>query len=1077
MRNILTLFILWATAAVPSLAQSLDTTTYSHLRWRNVGMLRGGRSVAVTGSAARPDEYWMGTTGGGVFKTTDGGTSWTPMSDKYFGGTIGAIAVAPSNPNIVYVGGGEFPIRGNVSHGDGVYKTTDGGRTWRYMGLVETRHIAKIRIHPGNPDLVYVAALGQVFSPNAERGIYKSIDGGETWRRVLFRNDSTGAVDLTMDPNDPRILYAGLWQAGRTPWKLVSGGVGSGIFKSTDGGETWTEITRNPGLPGGLIGNIGISVSPVQRGRVWALIEADSGGVFLSDDAGATWTKVNSERKLRQRAWYYSRIYADTKDANTVYASNTSFQRSTDGGRTWTGIRTPHGDSHDMWMSPDDNQRFIEGNDGGGNITRDAGRTWTEQDYRTAQFYHVTTTNHFPYRICGAQQDNSTLCGASRPVFGSNVEDWYDVGGGESGYIAVRPDNPDVVYAGSYGGYLSRKDVRTGITRSINPFPMNPMGHSAEDIGYRFQWTFPIVISPHDPSVLYAAANVIFRSRDEGQSFEIMSPDLTRHDPATLGPSGGPITKDQTSVEYYATIFSLAESPLERGVLWTGSDDGMIYITRDDGETWTNVTPPDLPEWTRISIIDASAHRRGTAFVAGNRYQLGDFSPYLYRTTDYGASWTRIDSGIRRSDFTRVIREDPAREGLLYAGTERGVWVSFDDGAHWQTLQLNLPPVPVHDLVIHDADVVIGTHGRSFWVLDDISTLRQLTPAVVESDVKLFAPTPAYRMFGTAKVSFWLKDAGKRVQLEFLDPEGKVVGTFSSDRPAQQTAGASREEVDEARVDSLRNLGVLPASVRAGGPPTPSVTAVRGRGPAPTPRVTASKGMNTFSWNMRHADATRFPGMIFWAAGTSGPVVAPGSYQVRLTVGDVVQTQALRVLRDPRTDATDADVQEQVALLLQIRDKTTEANDAVRLIRQIKSDLVSRTADAGSRAGGLTRTTASFIRDLSAVEGEIYQVRNESNQDPLNFPIRLNNKIAALAGVVGGAEARPTKQSYEVFEMLSDSLAIQTRRLAEVIRVGLPRVNDELERLGLIPIAAVLRSGDDEAEEREGQGESEGASE
>jgi len=1038
---------------LPALAQggAIDTTAYSGLRWRNVGILRGGRSVAAAGSQARPNEYWMGTTGGGVFKTTDGGTTWTPVSDGWFGGTIGAIAVAPSNPDIVYVGGGEFPIRGNVSHGDGVYKTTDGGRTWRYMGLVETRHIAKIRVHPSNPDLVYVAALGQVFAPHPERGIYKSADGGQTWKKVLFRNDSTGAIDLSMDPNDPGVLYAGLWQAGRKPWLLVSGGAGSGIFKSSNGGETWTEITRNAGLPGGIIGNVGISASPAMRGRVYAIIEAEDGGVFRSDDGGTTWSKVNGERKLRQRAWYYTRIYADTRDANTVYVSNVQFQRSTDGGTTWTNIRAPHGDSHDLWVAPEDNRRMIESNDGGSNVTRDGGRTWTEQDYLTAQFYHVTTTTHFPYRVCGAQQDNSTICGSSRPVGGSNVEDWYDVGGGESGYIAVRPDNPDIVFAGSYGGFLTRRDVRTGLTRAVNPWPMNPMGHSAENLTYRFQWTYPIVISPHDPNVVYAAANVLFKSTNEGESWEVISPDLTRADPRTLGPSGGPITKDQTSVEYYATIFAVAESPLEAGVLWAGSDDGRIHVTRDGGKTWENVTPPDLPDWTRISIIDASPHRRGGAYVAGNRYQMNDFAPYLYKTSDYGKTWTKIVTGIRPGDFTRAIREDPERQGLLYAGTERGMWVSFDDGARWQSLQLNLPPVPVHDLVVKEGDVVLATHGRSFYILDDASPLRQLRGEVIAKDAHLFAPRQAYRPFGVS-VSYWLKRPGQKVTLEFLDGSGAVIRSFSSEADTTRRI-ADDPQIMQARLDSLRNVGVLPRSVGQDRPAElPGPAGFGGFGAPPPQRVVNGQGVNRFNWNLRYPDASRFEGMIFWAAGTTGPVAPSGTYRVRLTAGEVSETQEFTVVKDPRSSATQEDLQEQFRLLLAIRDKTTEANDAVRRIRNLKAQLTDRQARAGTRGGSLERLTRPFLAELSAVEAEIYQVRNESSQDPLNYPIRLNNKIAALAGVVGSAEARPTQQSQEVFRILSDSLAIQTRRLGAALDGTLPRINRELERLGLPPV-------------------------
>ena len=1037
------------------LAQSVDTTVYSSLRWRNTGPLRGGRSVAAAGSVARPNEYWMGTTGGGVFKTSDGGVTWTPATDRYFGGTIGAVAVAESNPDIVYVGGGEFPIRGNTSHGDGVYKTTDAGRTWSYLGLVETRHISKIRVHPRNPDLVYVAALGQVWGPTPERGIYKSTDGGASWKKVLFRNDSTGAIDLSMDPSNPATLYAAFWQAGRTPWQLVSGGPGSGIFKSTDGGETWKEITRNPGLPRGLIGNIGISASVAQAGLVYALIESDSGGVFRSDNGGDSWTRVNNERKLRQRAWYYSRIYADTRDPNTVWASNVSFQKSVDGGRTWTNVSTPHSDSHDLWIATDDNRRMIEANDGGANVSRDAGRSWTEQDYLTAQFYHVTTTNHFPYRICGAQQDNSTVCGSSRPgggpddggVSGDGNARWYDAGGCESGYMAVRPDNPDIVFAGCYGGYLGRKDIRTGFERDVSPWPMNPMGHSARDLKYRPQWTYPIVFSPHDPRVLYVATNVLFRTKSDGDSFEIISPDLTRNDPRTLGPSGGPITKDQTSVEYYGTIFTVSESPLEQGVIWAGTDDGVVQITRDNGQTWTKITPPDALEWTRMSMIEASHHQRGTAYLAGNRFQLNDMKPYLWKTADYGQTWTRIVTGIRPSDFARVIREDPEKRGLLYAGTERGVWVSFNDGASWQSLQLNLPPVPIHDLVVKEGDLVLASHGRSFWILDDISVLRQLSTELTQKDVHLFAPRAAYRTPGLpgAQVNYWLKGSGAKVKLDFLDARGELIRSFTSDAPDSARGDTTSRATAQARSDSLRNLGVLQAAVAA----PPRAAPRPGDGPPPQPRAPNAQGLNRFTWNLRYPDATRFPGMIMWAAGTQGPLAPPGTFSVRITAGDKTETVPLTLLKDPRSTATTGDLEEQFALALSIRDRTTEANDAVRTIRNVKAQLGARQKEAGPRSGPLDRLATPFVAELSSVESEIYQVKNESSQDPLNFPIRLNNKIAALAGVVGGTEAKPTRQSVEVFRVLSDSLAIQTGKLKRALETGLPPINREIEKLGL----------------------------
>jgi photosystem II stability/assembly factor-like uncharacterized protein len=1066
---------------LPLLAQAapFDSLTFGALTWRSLGPQRGGRSVAVAGTPARTGEYYMGTTGGGVFKTTDGGETWAPVSDRYFGGTIGAIAVADANPDIVYVGGGEYPIRGNVSHGDGVYKSPNGGRTWDYVGLVETRHIAKIRIHPSNPDIVYVAALGPVFAPSPARGVYKSTNGGRTWSRILFRNDSTGAIDLVMDPSDPNTLYAGLWQAGRTPWQLVSGGAGSGLFKSTDAGATWTELTRNPGLPTGLIGNVGLAVSPANPRRVWAIIEADEGGVFRSDDGGATWTRLNDERKLRQRAWYYTRIFADTRNENAVYVLNVQFWKSTDGGRTFDQqLRAHHGDYHDLWIAPNDPNRMIVGDDGGGEVSIDGGRIWTDIDYPTAQFYHVTTTNHFPYHVCGAQQDNSTACVPSRPVSGSHLAEYYDAGGGESGYIAVRPDQPDIMYAGSYGGLLTRKDVRTGVERNVSPWPLNPMGHSAGDLRYRFQWTFPIVVSPHDPNVVYAGANVLFRSADEGSSWTAISPDLTRRDPRTLGPSGGPITKDQTSVEYYGTIFTLAESPLEKGVIWTGSDDGLVHVTRDNGATWTNVTPADLPEWTRVSIVEASSHAKGTAYLAGNRYQLNDFAPYLYRTSDYGKTWTRITTGIAPAEFTRVIREDPVRAGLLYAGTERGVWISFDDGGRWQRLQRNLPPVPVHDLAVKEGDLVAGTHGRGFWVLDDLSALRELTPALPGEDVRLFAPRPAYQIasFGSGwdgvGVQYWLKKGGQRVTLEFLDAGNMVLRAFTSEPDPAVRADSMAGAVIRARTDaaherardSLANLGVMPAAMA--GPATVLAARPEGWRYTAPPRVPNRAGMNRFTWNLRMPDAAGFTGMIMWAGGLTGPMVPPGTYRVRLTVGDpgTSQVEEFTVLKDPRVNASPADLEAQYKLLLEIRDWTSEANNAVRAIRNIRGQLAQRTAQipAGRRAA-LDRAGAALTAQLGPVEEALYQVRNRSGQDPLNYPIRLNNQIAALGGVVMGAQGRPTQQSYEVFTVLSEALAVETGRLKSALDAPLTAVNRELERLRLpaiVPATTELKPED-----------------
>jgi photosystem II stability/assembly factor-like uncharacterized protein len=1030
-------------------AQSADSTTFRALRWRELGPARGGRSIAVAGSTTRPLEYWMGTTGGGVWKTTDGGMNWQPSTDGYFGGTIGAVAVAESNPDIVYVGGGETHIRGNTSHGDGLWRTTDAGRTWTLMGLKETRHIARVRVHPTNPDIVYVGALGHAFGNNPERGVFKTMDGGRTWNRILFRNDSTGVSDLIMDPNDPNTLYAAFWHAYRRPWMLNSGGEGGGLFKTTDGGATWTEITANRGLPRGIWGKVGIAVSPANSRRVWAIIEHDSGGVYRSDDAGQTWEWINRDRSLRQRAWYYSKIYADPKDTNVIYGLNVQFFRSTDGGRTFRQqIQVPHGDNHDMWIAPNDPMRMVQANDGGANVSFTGGRSWTQQGFATAQMYHVSTTNHFPYWVCGGQQDNSTLCGPSRKEGNITIADWQDAGGGESGYVTANPANPDIIFAGSYSGYLTRKDMRTGLERNINAWPLNPMGHSSEDIQYRFQWTFPIVVSEHDPKVLYVGGSRLFKSTNEGQSFTMISPELARRDPRTMGASGGPITKDQTGVETYGTIFTLAESPKNANLLWAGTDDGYIWITRDAGANWTNVTPRDIGDFARISIIDASSFDEGTAYVAANRFQLDDFSPSLWRTTDYGATWTKIVTGIVNDEFTRVIRHDPARRGLLYAGTERGVWMSYNDGANWQKLQLNLPPVPVHDLVVKEGDLVAGTHGRSFWILDDLSAIRQQSAEVAAKPAHLFQPRDAYRInwggggFGGGGgaqaaaasrpgqnppsgvvVYYNIKDANQPVNIEFVAPDGSVIRAYENDgQPVRPPQGG-----------------------QGGGPGGGGFGGGAGAGPRPGNAI----GLNQFVWNMRYPDAVTFPGMIMWAGSTAGPVAPAGTYTVRLTVGSgAMQSAQVRLLNDPRSDATAADLQAQFDFLIQVRDKTSEANNAVRTIRNVRAQIEER-VNAVPR---LRRNADVLLRQLAAIEEEIYQVRNQSSQDPLNYPIRINNKIAALAGVAGSGPYRPTDQTIAVYNEVSAMLKVQTDRLDKVLKEDLERFNRQLRSARQQPI-------------------------
>ena len=1015
--------------------QGYDSTLYNALEWRMIGPYRGGRSTAVAGHADQPYIYYFGGTGGGVWKTNDGGMTWFPTTDSTrMAGSIGAIAVAPSDPNVVYVGTGESPPRGNVSPGNGVYRSTDAGKTWTPIGLADAGQVGHIVVHPNDNDLVYVAVLGHIFGPNEQRGLFRSQDGGRTWERVLYRDENAGAIDLAMDPTNPRILYAALWQVRRYPWALESGGPGSGLFKSTDGGDTWTEITRNDGLPEGTIGKIGVTVSPANPDRVWAIVEADEGGVFRSDDGGETWTRVNSERRLRQRAWYYTHIFADPEDVETVYVLNTAFYRSVDGGKTYNSIRVPHGDNHALWIAPNDPARMINGNDGGANVSFNGGATWTRQDNQpTAQMYHAFATADFPYKVCGGQQDNSTICVPSRTSgFGIQTRTYdFGVGGCESGYVAQRPDDTDIFFAGCYGGQLERHDRATGQERSISVWPDNPMGWGAARLRERFQWTFPIIIPPHDPNVLYVTSQHVHRSTDEGQSWERISPDLTRNDTTKMGPSGGPITKDNTSVEYYGTVFTLAPSPNDSEVIWAGSDDGLIHVTRDGGESWTDVTPRSLPEWALISIIDVSPHNPGTAYVAATRYKQDDFAPYIYMTTDYGRSWRKIVRGIPDNHFIRSVREDLGRPGLLYAAGEFGVYVSFDAGEHWQSLQLNLPIVPIHGLILKDSDVIVATHGRSFWILDDITPLRALSEEIASAEAHLFVPRPTYRM-GGGGFRFAVSGVGQ-------NPPGGVM-TFFHLREADEDAEITLEFL-EADGDVIKTYSTKSEE--------------RNR------QLELEAGMNRFVWDLRYADASRFDGMIMWGGTTRGPRAVAGSYQARLTVGAWSQTQQFEIRADPRVNATAADLREQFELLIRIRDRVTEANDAVTRIRQVREQIdgvVDRIDAAGdavdaTEADSVEALAKTIKEALGEIEREIYQTKNRSNQDPLNFPIRLNNKLAALTGVVQNGDFAPTEQAYAVFEELSGQLQIQLDRLADLMDNRVPEFN---QRVGVLDLPAIV---------------------
>ncbi|MEJ2184407.1 MAG: glycosyl hydrolase [Gemmatimonadota bacterium] len=1023
-----TLVVSWP---APAASQTVDTSFFNTLTWRNIGPDRGGRSQAIAGSPSRPDEYYFGAVGGGVWKTTDGGETWRPVTDGQLNSSsVGAVAVSRSNPDVVYVGMGETELRGNIMQGDGVYKSTDGGKTWKHVGLTNTQAIARIRVSPTDPDLVYVAALGHPFGANPERGVFRSRDGGATWQKVLFVSDSAGAVDLVMDHTNPDVLYASTWQVYRTPWKMWGGGPGSKLFKTTDGGDHWTELTKNPGMPAPPIGKIGITVSPADPHRLYAIVEANEGGVFRSDDGGATWKRTNDERKIRQRSFYYSRIYADPKDPDVVYALNTSLYRSKDGGKTFDAIRTPHGDHHDLWIAPDDPDRMADASDGGGVVSINGGKSWTEQDYPTAQLYHIMTTSDFPYHVCGAQQDNSTVCVPSddwdnMQARGPNHGWYYAVGGGESGYIAESPTDPNVFYAGSQGALLTRYDRSNGQIRDIQPDPRFFSGEPASALPERWQWTFPIVFSPVDSTHLYTTSQHVWLTTDDGQTWKKISPDLTLADPKTLGKSGGLITMDMNGPEIYGTVFALAPSHFDVNTLWAGSDDGLIHVTRDGGANWQDVTPPDMAKYTRVSIIEASSHDAATAYVAGKRYQLDDRSPYIWRTHDYGRTWTKIVNGIPGNDFVHAVREDPVRAHLLYAGTEHGVYVSFDDGDHWQSLQLNLPDTKVADLVVEKHDLVAGTHGRSIWVLDDIDPLRQITPRVAASAAHLFTPRPAYRGVENGVIQYWLAHDADSVTVSILDGNGAVVRRFVG-TPADTTQSGEAQGYGR----------------RAPRPPT------------------VHTGLNRFEWDLRYPGATTFEGMITWSARPqSGPKAPPGRYTVRMTANGVTETQPLEVRMDPRLKGVTAeDLREQFALASEIRDATSAANQAVIDIRALRKaveagmDTVKQHGASGARLRRLEHAVQPLLDGTREIEQALYQTKNRSGQDPLNFPIKLNNRLAALRRSVETGDAKPTAGAYRVFRQLKEQLDQQLNELDHVVDARLPGVNSALKAVGAQPV-------------------------
>jgi photosystem II stability/assembly factor-like uncharacterized protein len=1036
----------WVQAQEPSHAETstrrasaktpgaVDESLFGAMRWRQIGPFRGGRVLAVTGVPGEPDVFYFGAASGGVWKTTDAGGNWAPIFDHESIASIGAIAVASSDHNIIYAGSGEACIRGNISYGNGVYKTLDGGRTWQNVGLKDTRHIGAVIIDPRNPNIVFVAALGHAYGPNEERGVFRTTDGGATWQKVLFKDNKTGAIDVVFDPKNPSTIFATLWEVYRTPWSLSSGGPGSGLYKSVDGGTTWKRLEGH-GLPAGIMGRIGVSVSGGDSNRVYALIESKEGGLFRSDDGGENWIKMNEDGRLRQRAWYFTHLFADPRSPDTLYVLNTGLFRSADGGRTFNLLSAPHGDHHGLWIDPDHPERIINSNDGGAAISIDGGKTWsTQYNQPTAQFYHVITDNRWPYYIYGAQQDNSSVAIKSYDDDGViGRQDWYQVGGGECGYIAPYPPDPNIVYAGSE--YVTtRFDKRTEQSADVSVFPLDPSGRGAGELTHRFQWTSPLFISPHDPGTIYTAGEMVFKSTNGGQSWRSISPDLTRNDKSKQQPSGGPITLDITSVEYYDTVFALAESPVKRDLLWAGTDDGLVHVTGDGGQHWQNVTPRDMPEWSMISIVEPSHFDAAAAYIAVDRHKLDDFRPLIYRTSDTGKSWTAITHGIPEGSYVRSVREDPKRRGLLFAGTETGVYFSVDDGANWQPLKLNLPTVPIHDLAIHDDDLIAATHGRSFWVLDDITPLRQIDAASESGQVILYKPQRAIRLhlpesierrgpLGDdpplgAIIDYYFHAAPKdEVKLEIFDASGKVVRSLSS---------KAKKEDDQPPEwpDQVREVTTVPAAA----------------------------GMNRYAWNLRWEPPVKIPGAFYTGTGPQGPIALPGTYTVKLTAEGRTVSQPLEIVMDPRVkNVSQADLEKQFALAIQVREANTELHRAVNEVRELRAQIkqLHTRLEGDPRMKGLLEQADALDQKMKPVEEELIQVNMKGSEANLAFPNKLNEFFDSFRGAIDAADNAPTEQHYEVFRLLRGQFDQQLAAWRQIMSSDVPAFNAAVRRSDL----------------------------
>lgn len=1012
-----------------------DSILMSKLKYRLIGPFRGGRADAVAGDYVDRNTFYFGAVAGGVWKTIDGGSNWKNISDKFFGGSVGAIAIAPSDANVIYVGQGENTLRGDESEAlDGMWRSDDAGRTWKNIGLKDVRHIAKIIVHPRDPNTLWVAVIGHSFGSSTNRGIFKSTDGGKTWKKVLYINDLTAASDIVMEPGNPTVMYAGMWHVLRTPYSMESGGEGSSLWKSTDAGETWTNISTRKGLPKGIWGIVCVAVAPSNPDKVYAMIENANGGMFVSNDAGETWTLTSQSSEIRQRSWYFNRVFVDPKNENLVYVMNVQLTRSQDGGKTFQTMRSPHSDHHELWIDPKDGNRMILADDGGAQISFDAGNNWSSVNTQpTAQIYRVSTDNSFPYRILGAQQDNSTLRIKSRTTTGSITEnDWTSTAGAESGYVVADPLNPDVVYGGNYDGFISRLDHKTGENRLITVWPDNPMGYGADVLKYRFQWNFPLFFSPNNPKRLYAAGNVLFKTDNEGASWEAISPDLTTNDKSKQGPSGGPITKDNTSVEYYCTIFTAAESPVEKDLLWTGSDDGLIQVSKDGGGHWENVTPKDAPKWIMWNCVEVDPFKKGSAYFVGTRYKSDDYTPYIYKTDDYGKSWKLITNGIDKMHFARCLRADKKRQGLLYAGTEYGMYISFDDGAHWKPFQLNLPVTQIADLTIKDNDLVVATHGRAFYVLDDLSVLQQMNDEIINRNLHVFTVNPAYRMqgggrFGGGGFGGWAnRNAGTN------PPNGVVFNYYVKDvkdsvRASIRIYDANHKEIKTFSTSSKED------------------------------KIEVDKGMNQFVWDIRYPQAERAEGMILWNGAPGTMTAPPGNYFAKFKVEKDSAEVPFIILPDPNYKITQQDYEAQSKFLGQVRDKFNEVQKAIGDIRSLRTQINSFISLQGRNVLKDVKQMADSInKQLTSIEEELVQTKSKSGEDPLNFPIKLNDKIAGVYNVANAGNTAPTQQVRDVFTELSSQADVQLNKLKNIEQKDIPAFNEMIRQKGL-PLIGVNR--------------------